>query len=330
MSLTPRRVGILGAGLIGHKRAQSLTGLADLVGCFDPNQEAANRLSTSFEVQSFPSVEELVEHVGPQGLIIISTPNSSLVPLARIAISGGCNVLLEKPGAISREEFEALFEEANSRGLCLNIGYNHRFHPAVQALVQKVRSGEYGEVQLIRARYGHGGRKGYDKEWRASKATAGGGELLDQGCHLIDLVHFVAGTFELKYASLPTLYWDMEVEDNALMAGELLNGGQIWLHTSWTEWKNIFSFEVFCKTAKLEINGLGGSYGPETFSVYEMTEGLGPPLTTSVQYPPGDDSWVQEITDILNNIDTTNESAAGGTDGLAVLRIIEKAYSFDH
>lgn len=324
------RVGIIGTGLIGNKRAVSLHQRAQLVGFFDVDSQKSASLASSFGTNAFESVESLCIEVGDGGLIIVATPNQHLVPTAKIALANGCHVLLEKPGAISAAELKEVTDLASMKGLVVRVGYNHRFHPAIKALVAAVSSGNYGEVLLARARYGHGGRIGYENEWRASKAQSGGGELLDQGCHLFDLVNHISGNFRVTYSDLPTLFWPMEVEDNAFVAGKLANGGSVWLHTSWTEWKNIFSLEITCRSAKFEVRGLGGSYGPETFIAYTMPPEMGPPVISSIEYPPGDTSWVDEIEDILNEIKLGSGDGCTGQEAVFVLEEIERAYSNDY
>lgn len=324
------RIGIVGAGLIGRKRASSLEYNDVLVGIYDRNSALSESVSREFDTASFGSTSELVSAVGKGGLIIVATLHDGLVREAIVAIENGCHVLIEKPGARNAEEFRELIDLAETNEVRVRVGYNHRFHPAILEMKKVIASKEFGEIQLVRARYGHGGRTGYENEWRANKALSGGGELLDQGSHLLDLARFMAGEIEVEFSSLPTIYWDMEVEDNAFMFGKLLNGSPAWLHASWTEWKNIFSLEVFLKTAKLEVNGLGGSYGPESFTKHHMKSGLGPPESITIQYPPGDDSWKLELDDVRKSLIGLPCIGADELDAMANLLQIEKMYKNDH
>ena len=134
------------------------------------------------------------------------------------------------------------------------MGFQHRFYPGLRRAAELVRSGRFGDVLFLRARYGHGGRAGYEREWRMDPAVSGGGELVDQGMHLLDLVHLLMGPLPLHSALLRTSFWDAPVEDNAaLLLGEPGPADAPWamLHASWTEWKNLFSLEVYCRTGKL-------------------------------------------------------------------------------
>ena len=149
----------------------------------------------------------------------------------------------------------------------------------------------------LRARYGHGGRLGYDREWRAQPERSGGGELIDQGMHLLDLSHWIAGPLPLHCALLRTQFWDTPVEDNAaLILGEADSRTAPWamLHVTWTEWKNMFSIEIYCRTAKLQVDGLVRSYGHQRLRIYRMSPELGPPELEELTYGTEDLSWRAE------------------------------------
>jgi predicted dehydrogenase len=179
----------------------------------------------------------------------------------------------------------------------VKVGLNHRFHPGIARAAEEVHSGRHGELMYVRGRYGHGGRLGYDREWRTQPARSGGGELIDQGMHLLDLTHWLAGPLELQSALLRTHFWDTPVEDNAvLILGDAHSRTAPWalLHVSWTEWKNLFSLEIYCRTAKIQVDGLVRSYGPQRLTLYRMSPELGPPEVEEVSYPDEDRSWELE------------------------------------
>lgn len=323
----PRRpVVIVGAGLIGAKRAAALDDRQFLHSIVDVDLGRAEQLARQYSVPAHQSFERALEQLTVGGLVIIATTHVTLAQLAGQAIEAGHHVLIEKPGARNAAELAPIIARAADLGLTVRVGFNHRFHPGISRLIEQVRGGEYGPVRVIRARYGHGGRPGYEKEWRAQRELSGGGELLDQGSHLIDLTRAIADDLTEVTGFAETLHWPMEVEDNAFVSGRLPGGGRAWLHASWTEWKNLFSLEVFCTTAKFEVEGLGGSYGPEVFRRSFMTEGFGPPEVTSVQFPPGDESWRLEMTDVENAIVGTGASGASGDDALATLEVVGMIY----
>jgi predicted dehydrogenase len=178
----------------------------------------------------------------------------------------------------------------------------------------------------IRGRYGHGGRVGYEKEWRAQPAVSGGGELVDQGVHLIDLARWFLGDFEKVQGFTHTYFWDMPVEDNAFLLLQTAARQVALLHASWTEWKNLFSFEIFGRHGKLEITGLGGSYGTERLAYYRMSPEMGPPETTMWEYPMGDASWELEYAEFVEDIRLGRPPAASLEDARAALAIVERIY----
>ena len=119
----------------------------------------------------------------------------------------------------------------------------------------------------------------------------------------------------------------MPVEDNAFMLLKTSRGQVAWLHASWTEWKNLFSFEIFGSQGKLQVEGLGGSYGPERLTHYRMLPELGPPETTSWEYAGSDRSWTDEFTHFADCISTGQSPEGNLHDALAVLEIIGQLYS---
>ena len=160
-----------------------------------------------------------------------------------------------------------------------------------------------------------------------SRELSGGGQLMDQGVHLIDLARVVGGDVSLAFAELRSEFWPAQVEDNAYLALRYRDGPIAWLHASWTEWKNTFSFEVALKTAKLEITGLGGTYGTERLTFYEMLPEMGPPQTTCWEWPFADRSWSLEMADVAAELAGLPSRGAGLDDAIAVLDIVEAAYS---
>jgi predicted dehydrogenase len=189
-----------------------------------------------------------------------------------------------------------------------------------------VDEGKIGEIFNIRARYGHGGRPGMENEWRASKDLCGGGELLDQGVHIIDLIQWFGGEVKEVFGKVETKFWNMEVEDNAFAILETENNVTASFHVSWTNWKNIFSFEVFGTEGYLRIEGLGGSYGPETLEYGKRKKEGGKPDIEVFEYTPEDISWVKEWEEFKNAIKEKREPIGSGLDGLKANEVIEAIY----
>lgn len=294
-SRAPLRVGIVGCGLIGHKRADALGPGDTVVAATDP---AAGRADELVRVHGGQAVDGLDAVLGlAPDVVVIATTHDQLAPLTERALLAGADVLVEKPAALGTEQIDRLRAAQARAGRRVKVGFNHRFHPGLADLAAEVHSGRHGELMHVRGRYGHGGRLGYDREWRAQPERSGGGELIDQGMHLLDLTHWLAGPLPLHSALLRTHFWDTVVEDNAaLVLGEASSRTAPWamLHVTWTEWKNLFSLEVYCQTAKLQVDGLVRSYGPQSLKIYRMTPELGPPQLQERRYGPEDLSWSAE------------------------------------
>jgi predicted dehydrogenase len=295
VSRRPLRVGIAGCGLIGRKRAEALATADAVAGCVDLDPQAAEALAADYGAVACESVDQLLEL--DLDVFVAAAPHDQLAGLAESGLNAGCHVLLEKPAGLGTAEVERLQAAAEDAGRRVKVGFNHRFHPGIARAAAEVHSGAHGELMHLRGRYGHGGRPGYDREWRADPARSGGGELIDQGMHLLDLTHWIAGPLPLHSALLRTHFWDTPVEDNAaLVLGEGRGRTAPWamLHVTWTEWKNLFSLEIYCRTAKLQVDGLVRSYGPQTLRIYRMSPELGPPQLEEIAYGTEDTSWQRE------------------------------------
>jgi predicted dehydrogenase len=259
-------------------------------------------------------------------VVVVATPNDSLAEITIGALDAGKHVIVEKPAARSVAEIDRVITAQKRSGKVVRVGFNHRYHPALLKAKELQDAGELGPMMFVRGRYGHGGRVGYDREWRANKELAGGGELIDQGVHLIDLARLFLGDFTEVQGYAKTFFWDMPVDDNAFMLLTTAGGQTAFLHASCTEWKNLFSFEIYGKNAKLHVEGLGGSYGIEKLHFYRMLPEMGPPETTVWEYPRGDQSWAIELAELLRDIDENREPDAGLAAERAALEVVEKIY----
>jgi predicted dehydrogenase len=233
-------------------------------------------------------------------------------------------VLCEKPLARTPEEAAALVAVAAQSKRALKTGFNHRYHPAIAEAHRLACEGRIGRILVLRCRYGHGGRTGYEHEWRADRVS-GGGELLDQGVHALDLFRWFAGEFTEMSAMVSSAYWPIEVEDNAFCLLRTAEGATASLHASWTQWKNLFSFEVFGESGYLEIEGLGGSYGPERLVIGER-RASGAPSEQQIEFLGEDTSWAAEWAEFTAAIREERAPEASGWDGWQALRLAAAAY----
>lgn len=324
MTSSPPGFGIIGCGLIGRKRLDSLPpGSVKAVCDLDPRR--AQALAERAGGVACPDAAALLAHPGVDA-VVVATLNASLSPLAAQAAAAGKHVLVEKPAARTVAELDELAAAAAKTGVLVRVGYNHRCHPAVLKARAIVDSGALGPLMFIRGRYGHGGRVGYDREWRADPAQSGGGELIDQGVHLIDLAGWFLGEFASVEGHVATYFWDMPVDDNAFLSLRTAAGQTAWLHVSCTEWKNLFSFEIYGRDGKLHLEGLGGSYGLERISFYKMLPQMGPPETTTWEYPRGDESWQVESAEFITDIRLGRQPVPGLAESRRVLQVVSSIY----
>ena len=325
----PPRVALIGCGLVGRKRLNLLPPGTVTVACdLDPDR-AAQLAALSPGCVSTSSVEQAVTSPNVDA-VMIATVNASLAPIALQAVQAGKHVLVEKPGARRRAELEEVEALSRKRGVQVRVGYNHRYHPACLKALELIRGGALGPILFVRGRYGQGGRPGYEKEWRAQANLSGGGELIDQGVHLIDLAGLFLGEFTRVEGHAVTYFWNMPVDDNAFLSLRNAAGHTAWLHVSCTEWKNLFSLEIYGQTGKLHWEGLGGSYGVERLSYYRMLPGMGPPETTIFEYPRGDESWKLEMEEFFEDIRLGRAPVPGLKEAQAALAVVEAVYARSH
>jgi predicted dehydrogenase len=317
----------IGCGLIGKKRAAALSSVPGAVLRYACDPDAARASELAMRVPGCRPVASLEAVLADPEIqaVIISTPNAALAPAALAAVRTGRHVLMEKPGALRADELRAV-QAAMPAGIRVRISYNHRYHPALLKARSLVDEGTFGPLMFLRGRYGHGGRTGYDREWRANPKLSGGGALIDQGVHLIDLAGWFLGDFNSIEGHVATYFWDRSVDDNAFLSLRTAGGQTAWLQASCTEWKNLFSIEIYGRHAKIAIDGLGGSYGTERLVLYKMLPQMGPPETTTWDFPQGDESWTRELESFVEDIRTGREPSPGLREGIRVLEIVEAIY----
>ncbi|NKB23703.1 MAG: gfo/Idh/MocA family oxidoreductase [Kiritimatiellae bacterium] len=320
------KVAIIGCGLIGQKRANAL-GSAQLVACVDKNISNAQTLADDFSEVDVTDDWRQIMGRPDIDIIFIATPHHLLAEITGAAVRAHHHVLVEKPAARFTKELDPIIEVAKQSPSLVRVGFNHRYHPAIRKAHEIFTTGALGKMMFVCGRYGHGGRLGYEKEWRANPKISGGGELIDQGTHLIDLARLFLGNFSDISGFAHTYFWPMPVDDNAFMLLRTDQKQAASLHVSCTEWKNLFSLEIYGAQAKLHIEGLGGSYGLEQLSYYKMLPEMGPPETSIWEYPGKDNSWEIEFKEFLEDIHLKRTPSPGLSDAYAALEVVEKVYA---
>lgn len=329
MSVQELGVAVIGCGLIGKRRAEQahLHERSCLVCCVDMNAEAAAEVASGYGADSGTDWKAAVIRDDVH-VVVVATPNGFLRDVACAALEAGKHVLIEKPAGRNLAEALEMAEAARKADRRLKIGFNHRYHPALFEAYERFSAGEIGSLIHIRARYGHGGRPGYEKEWRGNRELAGGGELTDQGVHVIDLIQWFAGGAPSEaFGYLQTAVWPLgDLEDNGFALLKWDCGPIASFHTAWTQWKNLFSFEVFGEKGSLVIDGLGRSYGTETLTMaIRKPEGGVPDMTKKVFEGP-DDSWALEWADFVQAIDGGGSMLGDISEGVEVMRTLDGIY----
>lgn len=319
--------GIIGAGLIGGKRADALKALGESVAAVaDVNLARAEELAKKYNAASHSDWKKITRNEKIDA-VVVATTHDWLSSISVDALRHGKHVLVEKPAGRNQKEVNEIIKAEKKSGKKVCVGFNHRFHPAILSTKRICDSGKYGKLLYMRARYGHGGRLGYEKEWRFKPEISGGGQLIDQGSHLIDLSRFFSGDeLSLSYSLLKNYFWKAPAEDTAVLVLQSSSGQSAFLSTSCVQWKNLFSFELYFEWAQVNIDGLGKSYGVETLAVYMMKPEMGPPETEIVKFEGEDGSFCAETADFIGKISGKPSSCATATDALASISLIEAAY----
>jgi predicted dehydrogenase len=316
---------ILGCGSAGKRRAAAISENDLRVTC-DINLDRAQEIAGQHvSCRATSNGEEAILDPSVQA-VIVSTPHASLAPLTLIAVQAGKHVLVEKPGAIKSADLKKIQSVAAESGSLVRIGFNHRYSPAFQKAYELTRSDDFGPPLFIRARYGHGGRPGFTKEWRMRPDMSGGGVLIDMGVHLIDLAASFMGDFSTIDGHQSNYFWDMPVEDNAFLSLRTPDNRTAWLHASYTEWKNLFSFEINFRAAKLHIEGIGRNYGVRRLHWYRTRPGALRPDVTIFEYLEDDPSWFDELAEFRDDIAKQRTPIPGLAEGIRTLEIMEAIY----
>ncbi|GIL18210.1 MAG: oxidoreductase [Oligoflexia bacterium] len=316
------KIGLIGCGVIGQRRVQNLPPNAKLTSVFDTDTAKAKQIADAHGATIATSAEDMLS-TGQVDGVIVAAINSVLVPTMKLAKKYKVPVLVEKPAARSYSELKSLDP---SQGDIIKIGFNHRFHPAYLDILKELKNNPNDPIMYIRANYGNGSRLGFEKEWRANVELSGGGELLDQGVHLLDLATNILPELEVKTAWVRTHYWDMNVDDSAWATLSTPQGQTFSMHVSSCEWKNEFRFEVYTRNRKYQWVGLGRSYGPETLNIYKMKPEMGPPDIEERKYPNEDHSWLNENQNFLKAIKNEEAIFGGFKDAVRCLKHVENMY----
>jgi len=322
--------GIIGMGKIGRLRAREIESnpKTQLKAVYDVDPATLK----DYEKLSCESVEELLE----EGLdaVFICTFNNVNAPYTIRALNRGLHVFCEKPPARTAKEVEEVIVAEKKSGKVLKYGFNHRYHYSVMEAKKMVDNGLFGRLLWLRGVYGKAGGNLFTENWRNQKEYSGGGILIDQGIHMLDLMMHFAGEFEEIHALVQSSYWDVLVEDNvfAIMSTKDKVSGTI--HSSATQWRHKFSLEMCFEEGYINLDGILSStrsYGDETLILArrqfeDSTFAFGKPREERIFFDT-DDSWSLELKEFVEAIENNEPISFGKSeDALRVMRLIENIY----
>jgi 1,5-anhydro-D-fructose reductase (1,5-anhydro-D-mannitol-forming) len=323
------RCGIIGYGKMGQIRAKAIleSGRGSVVKVFDPQLETTPEYpvaKTEAEILADPSIDA----------VFICTPNFRIQPLAIDALRQGKHVFSEKPPAFCAADVQAVIDVEATTDRVLMYGFNHRHHGSIKRARTIVESGEYGKVLWMRGRYGKSVDSNFFKGWRAKKELVGGGIFLDQGIHMLDLFLLFAGDLHEVQAMLSDLFWDIPgIEDNVFANFRNTETGVVAsLHSTMTQWRHLFSLEIFLEKGHIVLNGIktsSNSYGNEEMTV-ERNKARGPAIEwgeKQIYHFENDTSWLSEIEHFFDAvIDKKPLQLGRSSDALKLMKIVDKVY----
>jgi len=330
-------IGIIGFGKIGKIRfntIQAIGGNYRVTKICDINTNTNQEVSSlNKDIKFTTDYNDILDDKNID-IVFVCAPNYLNKKLVVEALDNNKHVFCEKPPGINLAELEEMIEiEKKNPHLKLMFGFNHRHHESMIYAKKIIDSGEYGKILWMRGRYGKSVDENFYKTWRASKKTAGGGILLDQGIHLLDLFLMMCGNFDEVHAFVSDLYWHLDgIEDNAFVILKNKKAQVASLHSTMTQWRYLFSFEIFLEKGHIVINGLvtpSGSYGKEILSVAKRA--LGPTATHTKEETfnyTTDSCWEREVRTFFDTVEKDKKVPVGNSeDALKLMRLVEKIYA---
>tara|TARA_A100001015_G_C15005730_1_gene720570 strand:- start:146 stop:1162 length:1017 start_codon:yes stop_codon:yes gene_type:complete len=240
--------------------------------------------------------------------VFITLPNYLAAKVTIEFLKKGIHVFCEKPpGKNPAEIREVIKVENKSKNIKLKYGFNHRYHDSVQIANEYIKNKKFGNIINIRGVYGKRKIIEYKKgNWRAEKKYSGGGILMDQGIHLIDLMIFFVGKFKFFKSFISNKYWKYDVEDNAFALMKSSGGIICSIHSSATQWQHIFKIEIFFEKCTLILSGIlsgSKSYGAEKLTIIPKKNiKKDKILKKKIFYFKKDNSWKKEVDEFADII----------------------------
>ena len=328
------KIGIAGYGVVGQRRRQHI----DL----HPALHTVAVCDRSFDVDG-PDAEGILHCQSYKRLLeedldvlFVCMTNDIAPEVTMAGLRRGLHVFCEKPpGRTVQDVLDVIEEEKKNPGLKLKYGFNHRYHDSVRDALQLTRSGDMGEVINMRGVYGKSKfiSFGQQSDWRVSRDVAGGGILLDQGIHMVDLMRLFGGEFEDVHSFVTNNFWKHDIEDNAYALMRSDRGVVAMLHSTATQWRHRFSLDITLEKGAISLSGIlsgSKSYGTETMTVARASnDDRGDPEEEALNYET-DPSWSDEIAEFTDAVLSGKPITEGtSTDALNTMKLVNRIYCAD-
>ncbi|MFA6635551.1 MAG: Gfo/Idh/MocA family oxidoreductase [Candidatus Omnitrophota bacterium] len=326
------KVGIAGYGVVGKRRRQFIDGHPRLktVAVCDQNFEVSGVMPD--DVKFFPDYKQLLKE--PIDIVFVCLPNYIAAEVTIEGLKSGMHVFCEKPPGRNVEDIKKVISvEKENPKVVLKYGFNHRYHKSVREALAIVKSGKLGKIINLRGVYGKSKVMSFAGGWRAERKFSGGGILLDQGIHMVDLMKLFCGDFKEVKSYVSNDYWKHDVEDNAFVLMKDKKGRVATLHSSATQWQHRFSLDINLTKGFLELQGIlsgSKSYGEEKLVVVKKSESdFGSMQEETITYLE-DNSWKDEIYEFVDAIIKGDRIEDGTSqEALDVMKIIYRIYYAD-
>jgi predicted dehydrogenase len=316
---------LIGTGSFGLKRASAVKNSknGELIKVFDTNSDNLDKAANLLEVSKANNLEEIFKDKNIE-TICICTPNKFHKDLILEALDNGKNIFCEKPLATSLEEANVIFEHSKNLNNKVQIGSNHRFFESVKFAKKLVDNNEIGKILSFNGRIGHNGER-IQNSWFWKKELSGGGTLIDNGCHLLDLARFFMGNFISGSGSTSNIYWkkEIEVEDTATGNFKTEDGRMATIFTSWRLLSGYFFIELNGSDGYINIDGRFDTHGGDKVFWKGKDKKINFKDFSSIK----PNSYGEEIDNFINNIEAGKDCSPSIKDGLEVMRMVNFIYS---
>ena len=324
---------IIGMGRMGRTRYHGMKkhGGFEILGLCDKNLESM----AEFPEKKFTDWRDCIDDCNPDA-VVVCTFNAAIPDIVCYSLDKGKHVFSEKPPGRTLEDALRMKKSSMKHPECvLKFAFNHRYHGSIIEAKALIESGLLGEVVCARGVYGKAGDLNFAEGWRNDPELSGGGILIDQGIHLVDLLCYFMGDFTEVQSTVDNFVWkDIPGEDSAFALLKTKNGLVASLHSSATQWRHKFNLEIICTDGNIKLSGLRtstNSYGEERITYYkkdleEKTGGLGRPLGHTLCFD-SDSSWDYEHAEFYNAVEL-NKNVLHGTidDAVEVMKIVDGIY----